>query len=105
MQLKARYSIAVGQPEPVAPFISGKPLQSLTTEPTVANAAEMFRVTREMASTLAIHSQPAGKLMVNSVGDILRHEKLRRLKKASRLFFRVVSGRVLFFSVPKYVPL
>lgn len=47
----------------------------------------MFRVTRDMASTLAMDSQPTGGLVVNSVGDILRHEKLRRLKKVSRLFF------------------
>lgn len=29
--------------------------------------------------------QPTGNLVVNSVGDILRHEKLRRLEKVSQV--------------------
>lgn len=39
-----------------------------------------------MASSLAVDSQSTGKPVVNSVGDILCHEKRHRLKKASRLF-------------------
>eukprot|EP00752_Nemacystus_decipiens_P005566 g5036.t2 len=58
----------------------GKPLQPLPAKPALADAAARFRVTRDMASTLSMENLP-GKLVVNSVGDILRHEKLRRLKK------------------------
>lgn len=66
------------------PSISGDRLQSLPTGPTPANATAMFRVTSDMASSLAMDGPATQKLVVNSVGDILRHEKLRRLKKVSR---------------------
>lgn len=77
-----------GQPKPfVVLFRSGKPVQSLPTEPTVADSTARFRVTSDMASSLAVDTQPTGGVVVNSVGDILRHEKLRRLKKVRRLFW------------------
>lgn len=45
-----------------------------------------------MASTPSMDNHPTRKLVVNSVGDILRHEKLRRLKKVLRLFCAVIFG-------------
>eukprot|EP00903_Cladosiphon_okamuranus_P021531 g19794.t1 len=70
----------------------GTLLQPLPTEPPVADAAARFRVTSDMASSLAVDSQSRGKLVVNSVGDILRHEKLRRLKKVVRMAFLREAG-------------
>lgn len=66
------------------PSISGHPIQSQPAEPTLADATAMFRVTSDMASSLAMDGQSTEKLVVNSVGNILRHETLRRLKKVSR---------------------
>lgn len=51
-------------------------------EPTLADAAATFRMTSDIAAGLT-EGQPTRKLVVNSVGAILRHEKLRRLEKAS----------------------
>lgn len=62
---------------------SGESLLPLPLEPALADAAATFRVTSDLACSLATDSQQAGKHVVNSVGDILRHEKLRRLEKVS----------------------
>lgn len=51
-------------------------------EPTFADAAATFRITSDIAAGL-MEGQPTKKLVVNSVGAILRHEKLCRLEKAS----------------------
>jgi len=70
--------------DPVNPTIrrdSGEPPFSLPMEPTLADAAATFRVTSDLACSLATDSQPAETQVVNSVGDFLRHEKLRRLEK------------------------
>lgn len=61
-------------------------------ESTLADAAATFRVTSDIASSLAVDGQPTGKLVVNSVGDILRHEKLRRLEKVSRFLLLIFCG-------------
>lgn len=67
----------------VWPLNSGKPLVSRPAEPTLVDAAATFRVTSDIASSLTADEQPTRKVGVNSIGEILRHEKLRRLEKAS----------------------
>lgn len=93
-----RYDASIAVKSNLCPFISGKPLQSLPAKPRLADAAARFRVTRDMASTLSMDNHPTGRLVVNSVGDILRHEKLRRLKKVSRLLVFFSEGFVFFCS-------
>ncbi len=67
-------------------------------EPTLADAAATFRVTTDLACSLATDSHPAKARMVNSVGDILRHEKLRRLEKVFEFLHREDLSTFAFLS-------
>ncbi|CAM9577679.1 unnamed protein product [Pylaiella littoralis] len=60
-------------------------LISLPAESTLVDAAATFRMTSDVAASLAVDGQPTGKPGVNPIGEILRHGKLRRLEKVVRM--------------------